>query len=163
MIALGIALAGANSFRTERLTGAIELLLVAPLSPAKIIGGRLWGIWVHFFPAVAIVGFCWVTAAPLINARAGDAALLFSSYLFLPMIGLYVSIFPWNVLAAWIGIYFAGAVLPYLAGFLVVQNYPAYQIHFVVAIQAAMGMASLLLIWRKLETRTFVYPNARVV
>ena len=162
MVALGIALAGANSFRTERLTGAIELLLVAPLSPLKLIGGRLWGIWVHFLPAVAIISFCWISAAPLLHGRPSEAAMLVSCYIFLPMIGLCISMLPWNTLVSWVAIYLVGAIAPFSVGLLLRHHVtPATQLVLAVSIQAVLGLASAFFLWHKLETRTFALPNSK--
>jgi hypothetical protein len=162
VVALGIALSGANSFRTERLTGAMELLLVAPLSPLKLIGGRLWGIWVHFFPAVAIIGFTWLSGATLFGARRADASLLIAAYLFLPMIGLYVSMFPWNVLIAWLAIYVVGAVMPFLIGTAFRYDFGVdHHVVITVAIQAALGLTACGLLVRKLKSRNFVFQNGR--
>jgi len=49
--------AGVNGFLREKRTGALELLLVTPLSASKIIFGRAWGLWTQFLPAaLALVG-----------------------------------------------------------------------------------------------------------
>ena len=42
---------GSGSFRRERETGVLELLLVAPLSTHQIVWGRLRAIWGQFAPA----------------------------------------------------------------------------------------------------------------
>ena len=162
VVVLGIALAGANSFRTERLSGAIELLLVTPLTPLKIIGGRLWGIWVHFLPAVAIIAFTWVSSAPLMKIRSVDAALLVSSYLFVPAIGLYLSMFPWNVLVAWVTIYGVGAVAPYIAGMSLGDALylgANERVAIIILLQAILGIIALALLWKKLERRSFVFQQ----
>jgi ABC-type transport system involved in multi-copper enzyme maturation permease subunit len=162
IVALGIALSGANSFRAERLTGAMELLLVAPISTIRLIGGRLWGVWVHFFPAVAIIGFSWFVAAPLFGAQRPQAWLLASTYLFLPMVGLYLSMFPWNVLVAWLVIYLAGAVLPFLIGSLFRHQMTLeHSVAISVSLQAFLGLTAVSLLAQKLRTRNFVFQNGR--
>jgi ABC-type transport system involved in multi-copper enzyme maturation permease subunit len=159
-VTLGIALAGANSFRTERLTGAMELLLVTPISTIQLIGGRLWGIWVHFFPAVAIIGFCWISAAPLVAGSRAEALLLFCAYLFVPMIGLYLSMFPWNVLVAWAAIYLIGAVIPFAIGiFFRHELQMVERIVLTVIIQAFLGLSALALLHRKLRQRNFTFQK----
>lgn len=159
-VALGIALAGANSFRTERLSGAMELLLVTPISTMKLIGGRLWGIWVHFCPAVAIIGFCWISAAPLVGGTRIEALLLISTYLFVPMIGLYLSMFPWNVLVAWAAIYMVGAVIPFAIGiFFRYELQMSERIFLTIAIQSLVGLSALWLLYRKLEQRNFTFQK----
>jgi len=42
---------GVNSFLTEKKSGALELLLVSPVTPHQIIWGRVWGLWKQFLPA----------------------------------------------------------------------------------------------------------------
>ncbi|MBM3832641.1 MAG: hypothetical protein FJ403_05095 [Verrucomicrobia bacterium] len=49
VLALGMAFTSAWSFRRERQSGALELLLVTPLQAGQLIRGRLWGLWAHFF------------------------------------------------------------------------------------------------------------------
>ena len=159
-VTLGIALAGANSFRTERLTGAMELLLVTPISTIKLIGGRLWGIWVHFLPAVAIIGFCWYSVASLVASSRAEALLLFAAYLFVPMIGLYLSMFPWNVLVAWAAIYLIGAVIPFAIGILFRHELQmSERIVLTVTIQAIFGLSALGLLHRKLHQRNFTFQK----
>lgn len=160
-VVMGMALAGANSFRTERLSGAMELLLVTPLTPLQLITGRLWGIWVHFFPAVAIIAFLWLGTGPLTKGHPEEAWGLVSSYLFVPMVGLYVSMLPWNVLVAWAVIFLAGVVIPFwgvdMIGDWVREPSPAERVGAVVMVQAAVGIISIWLLHRKLRTRSFQF------
>ena len=156
VVILGLALSGANSFRTERLTGAMELLLVTPLSPIKIIGGRLWGMWVHFFPAVAILVFLWIASAPLLRTRPEEAYLALSSYLFLPMIGLFISMLPWNVLVAAAVIFVVGAVAPIYVGNALALLAEQSNITVIIALQAILGLTALTLLYHRLRSRAFV-------
>ena len=43
--------AGISGFLEEKRSGALELLLVTPISVNKIIFGRVWGLWKQFLPA----------------------------------------------------------------------------------------------------------------
>jgi ABC-type Na+ efflux pump permease subunit len=61
---LGLTLAGiytfvaVSSFLEEKRSGALELLLVTPVSPDAIIFGRVWGLWKQFLPAgLVLAGF----------------------------------------------------------------------------------------------------------
>jgi ABC-type transport system involved in multi-copper enzyme maturation permease subunit len=47
--------AGANGFIQEKKNGALELLLVTPLSVEQIIFGRVWGLWKQFFPSMLVL------------------------------------------------------------------------------------------------------------
>jgi ABC-type transport system involved in multi-copper enzyme maturation permease subunit len=157
VLVLGMALAGANSFRRERLSGAMELLLVTPLSPRQIIFGRLWGIWVHFFPAILALSVIWLTAGRyfLYVGVHGDLNLLIMSYLIVPIVGLLVSLLPWHLLVAWAVIFLVGAVLPiYLPQlFFEDRSVAAFVALF---LQGAVGLIALHLLQRNLRDRSFV-------
>ena len=53
---------GINGFLTEKQSGALELLLVTPMSPNQIIWGRVWGLWQQFLPAGATLLLLWLFA-----------------------------------------------------------------------------------------------------
>jgi hypothetical protein len=42
---------GVSGFLEEKRSGALELILVTPLSVNKLIWGRVWGLWKQFLPA----------------------------------------------------------------------------------------------------------------
>jgi ABC-type Na+ efflux pump permease subunit len=49
--------AGVNGFLQEKKSGALELILVSPISVNNIIFGRVWGLWKQFLPsALVLVG-----------------------------------------------------------------------------------------------------------
>jgi ABC-type transport system involved in multi-copper enzyme maturation permease subunit len=154
LVLLGISMAGANSFRRERLSGAMELLLVTPLSPLQIILGRLWGIWVHFLPAVSTLSIIWIMAGGYLHVNAAEGYVIIASYLFIPMIGLYVSLFPWNVLVDCGVIFITGAVLPIYCGGML-RSIPA-----AILIQAVTGVVALSLLYIKLQRRSFTLTPA---
>lgn len=155
-LVLGIALSSANSFRTERLTGAMELFLVTPLTPFKIISGRLWGIWIHFFPAVTIFVFLWIAGAPLARVNPGEAYIMASSYVFVPMVGLFVSMLPWHVLVAWASVFVIGAIGPIYFAHLIMKITLFPALHVVICIQAILGVSAIILLYRTLRTRAFI-------
>ena len=50
--------ASVSGFLEEKRSGALELLLVTPISANKLIFGRVWGLWTQFLPAGLVrVGF----------------------------------------------------------------------------------------------------------
>jgi ABC-type transport system involved in multi-copper enzyme maturation permease subunit len=54
--------AGVNGFYQEKKSGALELLLVTPLSIDEIIFGRVFGLWKRFFPTALIISvWCLMT------------------------------------------------------------------------------------------------------
>jgi ABC-type transport system involved in multi-copper enzyme maturation permease subunit len=91
--AAGMAFTAAASFRQERQTGALEILLVTPLQPWQIIWGRIWGLWCHFFPAFAVIAFTWVASSALVwRGTLPMLALTTTTYLTMPVVGLYISL-----------------------------------------------------------------------
>lgn len=156
ILALGLSLTAANSFRTERLNGAIELLLVTPIPPWKLIFGRLWGAWVHFFPAVSILFLIWLGTASVLKSRSEFSFLLLSSYLFVPAIGLYLSMFPWNILVAWGAVFAIGVLLP----FCVAIQVPGEALAGVLIgcmLQGTLAVGALVLLYHKLQDRAFCF------
>ena len=93
-----MALGAAGSFRRERETGVMELLLVSPLGIGRIIRGRLQGLWGQFGPGVALFIASWlylipVLARPYSAASAVSVLWLFgNTALTLPVVGLYFSL-----------------------------------------------------------------------
>ncbi|HTH48180.1 MAG TPA: ABC transporter permease subunit [Candidatus Limnocylindria bacterium] len=55
LLLVGMAFAAASSFREEKDSGGLELLLVTPLSPTQLIGGRLRGMFRQFAPSVTVL------------------------------------------------------------------------------------------------------------
>jgi ABC-type Na+ efflux pump permease subunit len=55
ILAAAYAFAGVNGFFQEKTNGALELILVTPLSVNQIIFGRIWGLWKQFLPAALLL------------------------------------------------------------------------------------------------------------
>jgi ABC-type transport system involved in multi-copper enzyme maturation permease subunit len=55
LLLTGLAFSAAGSFRQERETGALELVLVTGLEPARMLRGRLYALAVQFLPAALLV------------------------------------------------------------------------------------------------------------
>jgi ABC-type Na+ efflux pump permease subunit len=51
ILAAAFTFVSVSSFLTEKKSGALELLLVTPVTPNQIIFGRVWGLWKQFLPA----------------------------------------------------------------------------------------------------------------
>jgi len=115
LLAVSMALTAAGSFRRERETGVMELLLVTPLSERQIIWGRVRGIWGRFLPAVFLILTLWLY---VIGRNLGRPRNLldFSYYGFLfatlPVVGLFFSLRCRNFLIAILLTLFLGLVLP---------------------------------------------------
>ena len=110
----GLGLSAAGSFRRERASGAFELLLVAPLSVAQIIQGRVRGLWRQFLPAlVVLLLVAWECSrcgsGPYRSFSHEDTCwffrvfcVLLGAWLALPVIGLYFSMRQMHLLPAWL-------------------------------------------------------------
>lgn len=55
LLLVGVAFAAASSFREEKDSGGLELLLVTPLSPQQLVSGRLRGMFRQFAPSVLVL------------------------------------------------------------------------------------------------------------
>jgi ABC-type transport system involved in cytochrome c biogenesis permease component len=106
---LGLAFSSARSFREERQNGIWEMLLVSPLSARDLVAGRLRGLWAQFVPAIVVV-----LCALLGRAEPVDFVIILlmglTSFLTVPLVGLYLSLRLSHLLVAWLGT-FAFAVL----------------------------------------------------
>ncbi len=122
-----LALTAAGSFRRERETGVLELLLVSPVGEAAIIGGRLRGLWAQFLPSIALLVTVWFYLASLFTlsgASYGEAeqwpVMYFyaSAFVSVPVIGLYYSLSCRTFITAFLATLGVGLFLPgVLAGF----------------------------------------------
>jgi hypothetical protein len=74
MLVLSMAISTAGSFRRERESGVLELLLVSPIGERTIISGRLRGLWNQFLPAFGLLLIVW---AYLSSLSLTGGALLF--------------------------------------------------------------------------------------
>jgi hypothetical protein len=122
-LGVGITFSAADSFRKERETGALELLLVTPLTVRQVIWGRLFGLWGQYLPVfLLLIGTWWYTASwqlwqdsgALRMLRYGFGLIFTSSFIFLPVIGLYQSLRRRNFFTAWLNTTIFGLVIPLL-------------------------------------------------
>ena len=103
MLLITVAYVAAGSFRRERETGALELILVTPLSEKQIINGRLRGLWGQFLPTFLL----WVAVMIYISLavqrwRPGDLIEFTIAYFIVPVVGLYFSLRFRFVVLAWL-------------------------------------------------------------
>jgi ABC-type transport system involved in multi-copper enzyme maturation permease subunit len=117
-----MALSAAASFRRERETGVLELLLVSPLKENQLILGRLRGLWAQFLPASALLFAIWFYLAGVLRLYDADEELAggaflfwFSSFWCLPIIGLYFSLRCRTALGAFLAALALGLAGPSLA------------------------------------------------
>jgi len=170
LLTLGIAFGAAGSFRRERQSGLLELMLVTPLSVRQVIAGRLWGIFSHFFPALAVL-IVFSIGDRLLFPKAyqqGAWALLFPNPLVivisislaslaLMILGLYLSLWRVNRLLICVLTWLLAFVLPAFATVILGQLGRGQQSLVLPAIfQLLLAALSLLLLYRNLHFRNFV-------
>ena len=120
LLAGTIAFTASGSFRRERETGVLELLLVSPVSVGGIISGRVRGLWGQFLPAIIVLLVVWLYAANLFNpgtkSEVWDVLFFGSTFLTLPVIGLYFSLRCNNFISALLVTLSVALVLPISLG-----------------------------------------------
>jgi ABC-type transport system involved in multi-copper enzyme maturation permease subunit len=102
ILALSIAVSAAGSFRRERESGVLELLLVAPLRESQIIGGRVRGLWGQFIPASVLLCGVWLYCATFmaVGSQIMSVLLFAVTFVTLPVVGLYFSLTRGSFIAA---------------------------------------------------------------
>jgi hypothetical protein len=102
MLLISIAYVAAGSFRRERETGALELILVTPLSERQVILGRLRGLWNQFLPTFAIwIAVVLYLSSALKDWEVGNLVRFTVAYFVVPVVGLYFSLRSRFVLLSW--------------------------------------------------------------
>ncbi len=164
-----IAATAAGSFRRERDTGVLELLLVSPLPVGRLIGGRLRSLWGQFLPSAGLLAGLWLYFQMLsrqlyvFGTEDRSTQILFfgTSYFAVPVVGLYFSLLCRNFISAFLATAMLGVFLPLMIG--VLARWTFYRgfgpdpdpFMAAVLIQTA---AALFLGWQlrqRLETRNF--------
>ncbi len=117
LLLVSMAASAAGSFQRERESGVMELLLVSPMTVGQIIDGRLRGLWGQFLPAMALQAGLWIyfdrILSKFYDLRNTGAILFFcSSFLALPVIGLFYSLRRKGFVNAWLSTLIMGLFLP---------------------------------------------------
>jgi ABC-type transport system involved in multi-copper enzyme maturation permease subunit len=114
ILALSIAASAAGSFRRERESGVLELLLVAPLREWQIIAGRVRGLWAQFIPASVLLCGVWLYCATFlpVDSQFMSVVLYVVTFLTLPAVGLYFSLTRGGFIAALLWTLFLQFVIP---------------------------------------------------
>jgi len=171
LLTVSIAASAAGSFRRERETGVLELLLVSPLTSGQIIGGRLRGLWGQFLPSIVLLLGVWIhfaTILPYQNASLSPVRFFAVTYLVLPVIGLYFSVSCRHFIQAFLltlSTVVAGPVLAIAVLRFVWWSATDGLVEFRIASPATGAGASAMqfvfagvfggLLYRRLETRSF--------
>jgi len=111
LLLFSIALTAAGSFRRERETGVLEILLVSPLKARDLVLGRLRGLWGQFLPSFVVFTGVWIYLGawrfglngPARFVEQGNLLDFYGTvlefvviYLALPVMGLY-----WSLRTRW--------------------------------------------------------------
>ncbi len=113
----GMAFSAAGSFHRERENGALELLLVCPLSEEQIVLGRIWDLWKQFLPAGLILLITWTVGLRLVPHFADGMdyrALCWLPFAFVPVVGLYCSLRCKRFITALVCTIMGGIVVPFV-------------------------------------------------
>lgn len=174
LLAGSMAASAAGSFRRERETGVLELLLVSPLTTGQIIGGRLRGLWGQFVPSIVMLFGIWLYFASVFPYEGAflNVWSFLVTFAVVPVIGLYFSVHCKTFISAFLFTLAFVFVLP--VGFVLLVRFvawlsstsnaffyggddPATQIWFC---QLVLGGFLLRRLHHKLATRSF--PLERV-
>ena len=114
LLAGSMAMSAAGSFRRERDTGVLELLLVSPLGERQIISGRLSGLWSQFFPAAGLLLAVWAYFSSFLShvGTAGVGLFFLAAFMTVPVFGLYFSLLCRNFITAFLATIAIGLLLP---------------------------------------------------
>ena len=109
-----LAASAAGSFRRERDSGVMELLLISPLDEREIIQGRLQGLWSQFLPVISLqmVVWSWMASVHHLPGIFSQLVAVLASFLTLPVVGLYFSLRSRHFLVAWILTLLVGSAIP---------------------------------------------------
>ena len=114
VLLISVAVSAAGSFRRERETGVLELLLVAPLRESQIISGRVRGLWTQFIPASVLLCGVWLYCGTFlaIDSQFRPVLLYIVAFVTLPVVGLYFSLTRSSFMAALLWTLLAQFALP---------------------------------------------------
>lgn len=162
-LGLGVAFSAANSFRRERDEGLIEILLVTPISPARLMFGRLWGVFSHFFPAFAVLWVFYVGELVLGWHGRGTQWALFwpdpAAFAAVMVVGVWLSLGRLNFFVAWLLTWLAAVLLPVaLVGILKPGDSDGWLVSggFIAVLQVALCGVAARLLYRSLIQRRFL-------
>jgi hypothetical protein len=89
-------IAGVSSFWREKQSGALELILITPITVNQLIWGRVRGLWIQFLPSAAILFIFFVLTAPEPSRQENDRLFQFwvigLAYLSLPFFATYTAL-----------------------------------------------------------------------
>jgi ABC-type transport system involved in multi-copper enzyme maturation permease subunit len=167
LMAASMAATAAGSFRRERETGLLELLLVAPVNEWFIVFGRLRGIWTQFAPSVILMWSVWLCWCMWLRNYEEYSlwtfAYFLSLFVTLPVAGLYYSLKTSHFIGALIRTLVAGILIPALLGwgmgmlaaFLSISHTSSFP-YLTPVLHLGFALLWLRLLHRNLKQRRFV-------
>jgi ABC-type transport system involved in multi-copper enzyme maturation permease subunit len=163
-LAAGVAFSAAGSFRRERQSGLLELLLTTPLSVRQLLAGRLWGFFCHYFPALAVLTLGWIgdlVLHPTAYERGYMHSLLVHpvAIVSIMVIGPCLAIRRLHFLIAWGLTWVIGYVAPNFWFWSFLRSGgadPAVALAVVCATQAILAAALWVMLFRRLKARSFL-------
>jgi ABC-type transport system involved in multi-copper enzyme maturation permease subunit len=171
LMAGSMAATAAGSFRRERETGVMELLLVAPMNEWFIVFGRLRGIWTQFAPSVILMCAMWICWLVLLRSPYYEEfslwtiAYFVSLFVTLPVAGLYYSLKTSNFIGALLRTLVVGILIPallalsvgFLSALLDGPKASSFQ-PLILLFHGGFAVLFLRLLQRDLKLRRFVVP-----
>jgi ABC-type Na+ efflux pump permease subunit len=94
------AFLGVSGFLEEKRNGALELLLVSPISVNKLIFGRAWGLWQQFLPAGVVLAGFYILDGDDLSEHRQEAVTLACAFLALPVFATYSALRVKNLIVA---------------------------------------------------------------
>jgi ABC-type Na+ efflux pump permease subunit len=123
---------GVSGFLEEKRSGALELLLVTPITANKLIFGRTWGLWKQFLPAGLVPAGLYANSVWQRYSSDGEwssimpsvVAIVLGGFLTLPIFATYFALRVKNLIAAavltwialWMPVIFASVAIDPFAG-----------------------------------------------
>jgi ABC-type transport system involved in cytochrome c biogenesis permease component len=163
LLLAGIAFTASASFRKDRESGALELLLVCPLSVSQIIGGRLRGLWMQFLPGAALLILCLAVTTTVGNEEMLNGLYMLVAFATVPVVGLFFSMTRLNSIVAWLLTILFGILMPWfatLASQVVLELFLSrdFAAHMLL-LQAAAGILFWQLLYGRLKNRRFAFVH----
>lgn len=114
LLAISMAASASGSFRRERETGVLELLLVSPLKESDIVWGRILGVYQQFTPALALLFGVWIWCSEFLLPEGvwTDIGAWLVMFLTVPPIGLYFSLAQTNFMGSFLRTLLMTVVIP---------------------------------------------------
>lgn len=148
LIAAAVGLAASGSFLVPRESGFLELMLVTPLKPYEIIGGKILGILRRFLPALGVWGG--LSFLGPLWSDLGRTLCVGVIVLTVPAAGLFYSLSPLTPLSAFLRTMAVGVVLP-----VVLASMLGWRFELVAGVQLWIGLWFAMRLLDNLQHRRF--------